>query len=181
MIETHTNSIPADAVDHQALAARLGRALSARGWTATTAESCTGGGIAAAITEVPGSSGWFGYGLVTYANSAKMSLLGVPQEMLERDGAVSEAVVCAMAEGAARISGADLAVAVSGVAGPDGGSDDKPVGTVWLGWAQRQGGCLVSGARLHYFAGDRASVRHQTVGAALAQLLALAEADKTTV
>ncbi len=181
MTETRTDSTPTGAVDHQALATRLGQALTAQGWTVATAESCTGGGIAAAITEVPGSSGWFGYGLVTYANAAKMSLLGVSEETLEREGAVSEAVVRAMAEGAAQVSRADLAVAVSGVAGPDGGSDDKPVGTVWLGWAQRRGNGLLSDARLYHFAGDRAGVRRQTVGAALEQLLALAESGKTTV
>ncbi len=181
MTETRNDSTLAVATDHQALAGRLGDALSARGWTVATAESCTGGGIAAAITEVPGSSAWFGYGLVTYANAAKVRLLGVPEETLEREGAVSEAVVRAMAEGVARVSGADLAIAVSGVAGPDGGSADKPVGMVWLGWAIRQGDDLVSDARLHHFAGNRAAVRCQTVGAALERLLALAAPGKTTV
>ncbi|UZJ45746.1 nicotinamide-nucleotide amidohydrolase family protein [Marinimicrobium sp. C6131] len=169
------------ATDTRALATRLGRALAARHWSVATAESCTGGGIASAITDIPGSSGWFGYGLVTYSNDAKVRLLGVSESTLERHGAVSEAVVCAMAEGAARVSGADLSIAVSGIAGPDGGSDDKPVGTVWLGWACGHDEARISGARRYRFAGDRAAVRQQTVMAALEQLLTLATEGETTV
>ncbi len=150
------------------LATELGTALRDRGWRVAVAESCTGGGLAAAITAVPGSSAWFEYGLVTYANRAKETLLGVPADLLAAQGAVSEAVVLAMVEGVLSLSGADLAVAVSGIAGPDGGSRDKPVGTVWLAWGQadgwRQSRCL-------YFDGDRESVRRQAVVAALRQLL----------
>lgn len=156
-----------------ALALRLGQALEARGWRVTTAESCTGGGIAAAITEVAGSSAWFEYGLVTYANDAKQRLLGVSAETLEAEGAVSEAVVRQMARGALSLAEADLAVAVSGVAGPGGGSPEKPVGTVWLGWSRSGEGSVESGARCCHFDGDRAAVRRQTVVAALEQLLAL--------
>lgn len=152
------------------LAAELGAALRRRDWRVVAAESCTGGSIAAAITEVPGSSAWFEYGLVTYANRAKESLLGVKTATLAQHGAVSEPVVLEMLDGALALSGADLAVAVSGIAGPDGGSRDKPVGTVWLGWGRadgwRQSECL-------YFDGDRAAIRRQATVAALRQLLAL--------
>jgi len=176
-----TETLTTSAADQQSLATRLGQALTAKHWTVAAAESCTGGGIAAAITDIPGSSGWFGYGLVTYSNDAKVHLLGVPAQTLAQSGAVSEPVVRAMALGAARVSGADLAIAVSGVAGPDGGSEEKPVGTVWLGWAYRRGAEMVSDARLHRFEGDRAAVRGQTVTAALQQLLALTTGGKTTV
>lgn len=107
------------------------------GWKLATAESCTGGLIADRITDVPGSSAVFTHGFVTYANEAKRDVLGVPQEMLKEHGAVSEPVVKAMAEGALRVSGADLAVAVTGIAGPGGGTAEKPVGTVWLAWAAK--------------------------------------------
>lgn len=113
--------------------------LNARGWKLATAESCTGGLIANRITDVPGSSAVFTHGFVTYANEAKVELLGVTQEALLEHGAVSEAVVRQMAEGALRVSGADIAVAVSGIAGPDGGTPDKPVGTAWLAWAVKGG------------------------------------------
>lgn len=154
------------------LAGDLGQALRRRGWSVTCAESCTGGGIAAAITGVAGSSAWFNAGLVTYSNAAKTKLLGVDAYVLSTQGAVSEPVVRAMATGALRVAGADLAVAVSGIAGPDGGTAAKPVGTVWLAWASRNG---VSTA-CHCFPGDRAAVRAHTVQAALAGLLALANA-----
>lgn len=141
-------------------AARLGALLEARGLVVTTAESCTGGLVAAALTAVPGSSAWFGSGLVTYANEAKRALLGVSDESLARDGAVSEAVVRAMAAGARARATADVAVAVSGVAGPDGGSEAKPVGTVWLAWALPDG---TLEAALHRFDGDRAGIRARAV------------------
>ncbi|MGD8177054.1 CinA family protein [Marinimicrobium sp. ARAG 43.8] len=173
--------VPADSRDILELALDLGKALQARNWRVATAESCTGGGISAAITEVPGSSAWFEYGLVTYANRAKVSLLGVSAESLSRDGAVSESVVMEMAQGALRVSGADLAVSVSGVAGPDGGSSDKPVGTVWIGWARRTGENVVVDATCHHFEGDRRGVREQVVAAALRQLLALAGDSRNTV
>ena len=117
------------------LATAVGELLQQRGWSITTAESCTGGLIGAAITEVAGSSGWFEHGFITYSNAAKSTWLGVPAALIEAEGAVSEQVVAAMAEGARFRAGAGIAVAVSGIAGPGGGSAAKPVGTVWIGWA----------------------------------------------
>ncbi len=149
------------------LAARLGAALKDAGVSLTTAESCTGGGIAEAVTRIPGSSAWFGQGWVTYSNKAKARELGVSADLLRQHGAVSEEVVLAMAEGAAAKAGATWAVAVSGIAGPDGGSADKPVGTVWLAWAGPQG--VVAERCL--FPGDRDAVRRQTVERALSGLL----------
>ena len=142
-----------------------------RGWVLATAESCTGGGIGAAITAVPGSSAWFDGGVISYSNRAKQCLLGVSAESLAESGAVSEPVVRQMAQGALQCCAADLAVAVSGIAGPDGGSAEKPVGTVWIAWAQADGKVTV---RHFVFAGDRQSVRQQTVAAALQGLLELA-------
>ena len=129
-----------------------------------TAESCTGGWIAKAITDVAGSSACFSYGIVSYGNDAKSSLLGVLPATLAEHGAVSEAVVLEMVGGAIRVSGADLAVAVSGIAGPDGGSEEKPVGTVWLAWRV---GDHPPTARRMCFSGDREAVRRQTVILAL--------------
>lgn len=154
------------------LSHQLGASLQARGWRVTAAESCTGGGVASAVTMVAGSSGWFEYGFVTYANQAKESLLGVRAATLAKHGAVSEPVVREMAEGAVRVSGADLAVAVSGVAGPGGGTQDKPVGTVWFAWTTSTG----TAAEVHRIEGDRETVRQQAVRIALQGLLA-----KTTV
>jgi len=153
------------------LAQQLGQALLARGWVLATAESCTGGGIGAAITAVPGSSAWFDGGVISYSNRAKQALLGVSAESLLQFGAVSEPVAKQMALGALQCCAADLAVAVSGIAGPDGGSAEKPVGTVWIAWAKADG--EVTASRF-VFAGDRQSVRQQTVAAALQGLLALA-------
>lgn len=141
-------------------AARLGNALRQQGLRVTAAESCTGGGIAEAITRVSGSSGWFDTGFVTYANHSKMRWLGVSEADLQQFGAVSEPVVRAMAEGALEAADADLAVAVSGIAGPEGGTPDKPVGTVWFAWAVRDRGVLSQCRRLH---GNRRDVRAQTV------------------
>jgi nicotinamide-nucleotide amidase len=138
-------------------------------WMLATAESCTGGLIAAACTDVAGSSAWFERGFVTYSNAAKSEMLGVDPGLIDRHGAVSEAVVRAMAQGALAHSRAQLAVAVTGVAGPTGGSADKPVGTVWFGWATPAG--LHSEVR--HFAGDRAAVRAATVRHALEGLLRL--------
>ncbi|GAA5787110.1 nicotinamide-nucleotide amidohydrolase PncC [Chitiniphilus shinanonensis] len=152
-----------------ALAAELGCLLAARGASVTTAESCTGGLIAGAITDVPGSSAWFERGFVTYANVAKVDMLDVPPAFIQGLGAVSEPVVAAMAQGACERAGAQYAVAVSGVAGPDGGSPDKPVGTVWFAWATPQG--IVT--ERQQFPGDRAAVRAATVRHALARLVAL--------
>ncbi|MEX6501112.1 CinA family protein [Pseudomonas zhanjiangensis] len=151
------------------LAAELGRRLLALGAQVSTAESCTGGGIAEAITRVPGSSAWFEAGYVTYSNAQKSKQLDVPQHLFASVGAVSREVVEAMVRGAQVHSGARFAVAVSGVAGPDGGSPDKPVGTVWLAWGAHDR--LVSERR--QFSGDRGEVRRQTVEAALEGLLRL--------
>ena len=154
------------------LAERAGRALLAAGLHAVTAESCTGGGIASALTDVPGSSQWFERGYVTYSNEAKIQDLGVEPAALERHGAVSAAVAEQMAAGALRASGAELAVAVTGVAGPEGGTLEKPVGLVYLAIARRGG--PVSVVR-ELFAGDRVAVRCATVAAALKMLIAAAE------
>lgn len=156
------------------LAARLGRALLARNWTACTAESCTGGWIAKVMTDVPGSSGWFGAGFVTYANEAKMGLLEVPAAVLQAHGSVSEPVVIAMAEAARLRTGAELAVAVSGVAGPDGGTAEKPVGTVCFAWA----GPDRTRAERRQWSGDRERVRRLAVECALEGLLSDAAADE---
>ena len=133
-----------------------------------TAESCTGGLIAGACTDLSGSSAWFERGFVTYSNDAKTELLGVDEALIEAHGAVSEAVARAMAAGALRHSRAQVSVAVTGVAGPTGGSAEKPVGTVWFGWATPAGVF----AERQRFAGDRAAVRQAAVAHALAGLLA---------
>lgn len=158
-----------DGVDGVAgLVELLAEALVSRGWQLGTAESCTGGLIAAVCTERAGSSAWFDRGVVTYSNQAKCDLLGVPAELIAEYGAVSEAVACAMAQGVLARGTAQLAVAVTGVAGPGGGSADKPVGTVWLAWAVRG---QAPQAERHQWAGDRAAVRGQSVRQALAGLL----------
>ncbi|MED5621521.1 CinA family protein [Ideonella sp. BN130291] len=144
----------------------LGELLRARGQRLVAAESCTGGLIAAACTAVAGSSDWFERGFVTYSNEAKTELLGVPADTVARHGAVSEAVVRAMAAGALAHAHAQWAVAVTGIAGPGGGSPAKPVGTVWLAWAH---GDEVNAERLQ-LAGDRSAVRRQTVEIALQRL-----------
>lgn len=151
------------------LAARLGRHLQAQNAWVTTAESCTGGGIAEAITRIPGSSAWFEAGYVTYSNRQKSKQLAVPEDLFTTVGAVSREVVEAMVRGARAANGARYAVAVSGVAGPDGGSVEKPVGTVWLAWADNDQVTSVC----RQFSGDRAAVRRQTVEAALEGLLRL--------
>jgi nicotinamide-nucleotide amidase len=133
--------------------------------TVTTAESCTGGWIAKALTDVSGSSAAFGYGIVSYSNDAKQSLLHVDPRTLDEHGAVSEEVVQEMVAGAIERSGADLAVAVSGIAGPDGGTEVKPVGTVWFAWADRVEG--TSKSERHYLKGDRETIRSQAVVLAL--------------
>lgn len=154
----------------EAQSRELGDRLRERGWRAATAESCTGGWIAQAITAIAGSSEWFEGGLVTYSNAAKSSLLGVDAMLIERHGAVSAETAAAMAEGALRRLGVEIAVAVTGVAGPGGGSAEKPVGTVWFGFAV-QGRATVTVTRL--FTGDRTAVRAQSVAFALERLLAL--------
>ena len=151
------------------LSARLGEHMRRFNAKVTTAESCTGGGIAEAITRIPGSSAWFEAGYVTYSNAQKTRQLQVPEALFGQVGAVSQEVVEAMVRGAQAASGARFAVAVSGVAGPDGGSPAKPVGTVWLAWGD--GERLLSERR--HFDGDREAVRRQTVIAALEGLLHL--------
>lgn len=151
-------------------ASSLVESLLAKGRTVAVAESCTGGWIAKALTDVAGSSGCFGYGVVSYSNEAKESLLGVDSAILAGHGAVSEATVRAMAKGVLAVSGADLAVAVSGIAGPDGGTPEKPVGTVWFGFARRREDRVEDDARLEHFDGDRATVRARSVATALSGL-----------
>jgi nicotinamide-nucleotide amidase len=160
-------------LDLARLAARVGRHLLARQLTVATAESCTGGWIAKALTDIAGSSQWFMEGFVTYSNESKALTLGVPRSVLRGDGAVSEAAVRAMAAGALRRSGAQLAVAVTGIAGPGGAVPGKPVGTVWLGWAERQGRAVRVAVQLKHFRGDREAVRRKTVRVALEGLLGL--------
>jgi nicotinamide-nucleotide amidase len=159
---------------YEALVLALGLALRARGWCMATAESCTGGAIAAACTTVAGSSDWFERGFVTYSNAAKVALLGVDATLIETHGAVSEAVARAMVEGALVHAPVQLAVAVTGVAGPGGGVPGKPVGTVWLALAAADGGST-SAERLQ-LGGDRDAVRAQTLAIALQRLLARASA-----
>jgi len=156
------------------LSAAAGAALAARGWLLATAESCTGGWIAATVTATSGSSAWFDRGFVTYSNAAKTDMLGVRAKTLETHGAVSEAAVIEMAEGALAHSTADVAIAVSGVAGPGGGTPAKPVGMVCVAWARRGAATLVQTLQL---AGDREAVRRQTVIQALRRLIELAGAD----
>jgi len=160
-------------LDLTLLAQRLGRLCQQLNLEVSAAESCTGGGIASAITDAAGSSAYFTTGYVTYSNAAKTRLLGVSESTLSEHGAVSEAVVKAMVLGACNESGADLAVAVSGVAGPDGGSANKPVGTVWLAW----GGAADQQAECFHFPGDRQAVREQAVRQALAGLVARLDAQ----
>ncbi len=149
--------------------ALLAQLLLRQGWFLATAESCTGGLLAATCTELAGSSHWFERGFVTYSNAAKCELLGVEATLIERHGAVSEAVVRAMAKGALANAHAQVAIAVTGVAGPGGGSADKPVGTVWLAWATPMD--VIS--ELKRFDGDRAAVRRATVDHALTRLTEL--------
>ena len=146
------------------LAAKVGGLLKAHGLMLATAESCTGGGVAQAVTEIAGSSAWFERGFITYANDAKHEMLGVSQETLIRHGAVSEAVVREMVMGALHRSHAQVALAVSGVAGPSGGTPEKPVGTVWFAWGIKNRTCE---ARLHHLAGNRGEIRAQSVRIAL--------------
>lgn len=152
------------------LAEKLGQVLLRLGLTLACAESCTGGLLTGTLTAVPGSSAWFRGGVVAYHDDLKTSLLGVPTELFRSHGAVSEPVVLAMARGARTRLGADLALSVSGIAGPGGGTPDKPVGTVWLAWSGPHG----EHARRFLFPGDRQAVRARTVRAALEELLARA-------
>ena len=153
----------------------LATALLARGWMLATAESCTGGLIAGACTDLAGSSNWLERGFVSYSNAAKTELLGVDAALIARHGAVSEPVARAMAQGALQHSKAQCALAVTGIAGPGGGSADKPVGTVWFAWATPQG----VRSEMQRFDGDRAQVRSATVQHSLAVLLSLVHASAT--
>lgn len=152
------------------LSAQLGDALRRRGWKVTAAESCTGGGLVYAITSVAGSSDWFECAFVTYSNPVKTAKLGVNAATLEREGAVSEATVREMAVGALRESGADIAVAISGIAGPEGGTAHKPVGTVYLAWMRTGDEPVIA---RHVYKGNREAVREQAIITALQGLLAL--------
>ncbi len=146
------------------LAERLGRLLSAKSMQIAAAESCTGGGIAKAITEVPGSSGWFDRGFVTYSNLAKQQMLGVSEQTLSEFGAVSDVTIREMLIGALQHSSADCAIAVSGIAGPGGGTPDKPVGTVYFGWIQKPD---IIETSQQLFSGNRYEIRTQAVVYAL--------------
>lgn len=150
------------------LAQQLGLALTRQQGVATTAESCTGGGVSTAITDIAGSSAWFDRAFITYSNDAKQQMLGVKASTLAEHGAVSEAVVREMASGALAHSLATISVAVSGIAGPGGGSPEKPVGTVWFAWADKTGWV---DAKVYQFSGDRQAVRRQAIDAALAGLI----------
>ena len=158
------------------LAEQAGRKLLDARWRVVMAESCTGGGVAAALTDVPGSSQWFERGYVTYSNLAKQQDLGVAAATLAEQGAVSAAAVAEMAAGALQAAGADLAVAVSGVAGPDGGTPAKPVGLVWFALARRAG---AAHSESRQFRGDRAAVRLAAVERALKLIIAAAETAKS--
>ena len=151
-----------------ALANTLGQLLRTLNLRLVVAESCTGGGLAAAITDIPGSSQWFECGFVTYSNESKQQMLGVPASMIVSEGAVSESVVRAMAEGALAASLGNVSVAISGVAGPDGGTPGKPVGTVWLAWARD---LQPTQTQRYLFSGDRLAIRQQAVIVALRGLI----------
>lgn len=150
------------------LAAEVGRKLKAENAILATAESCTGGGIAEAITRIPGSSAWFDRAFIAYSYPAKTDMLNVQKSTLDRVGAVSEAVAREMAEGALSHSLATVALAVTGIAGPEGGTPDKPVGTVWFAWAQKNKPTI---SEVCLFSGDRFAVRHQTILHALTKLI----------
>lgn len=149
------------------IAQQVGEALRRIDQKLTVAESCTGGGIAESITSVAGSSQWFEYGYITYSNKAKIKLLGVEQQTLDSYGAVSEQVVEQMAEGALKSSDADYAIAVSGIAGPDGGTAEKPVGTVWICWITPE----ITRVEKYQLQGDRQAVRDQVIKISLQELL----------
>lgn len=150
--------------------AELGECLRVEDNFLATAESCTGGLLASTLTDTPGSSEWFAGAVVAYSNEVKNKLLGVPQDILDKHGAVSEPVVLAMAEGVLKTVGAHVSVAISGIAGPSGGTPEKPVGTVWMAWAWPSG----TRARLYNFTGSREEVKGQAVMAAVNGLLSVA-------
>jgi nicotinamide-nucleotide amidase len=158
--------MPTDSVVHQ-LAVRVGNKLRDTRLFLVTAESCTGGMVATAITDISGSSGWFERGFVTYSNHSKTEMIGVPAEQIDRHGAVSEEVARAMAEGALRNSRAGVSLAITGVAGPGGGTETKPVGMVCFAWSNR----LETSAQTQVFKGDREQIRVQAAAHALRGLL----------
>lgn len=160
--------IACDQASLESLAAKVGRQLLANGERLATAESCTGGWVGQCLTAIAGSSGWFDRGFITYSNDAKIEILGVPADALAAHGAVSEAIAAAMALGALERSRADWALAITGVAGPEGGSATKPVGTVCFAWAGPEG-CVATAT--HHFDGDRETVRAQSVAHALTGIL----------
>lgn len=160
------------------LAAKVGGGLKSHGLMLATAESCTGGGVAQAITDVAGSSAWFERGFVTYSNVSKQQMLGVAEATLLQYGAVSEAVVREMVAGALRYSNAQVALAVSGIAGPCGGTPDKPVGTVWFAWGMKHG---ATRAQRRQIGGERAEVRAQSVRIALQGVIDLLDQRTETV
>jgi len=160
---------PCDDAALAALAQQLGETLRAHHLMLVTAESCTGGWIAKTVTDIAGSSDWFECGLAAYSYEAKQALLGVRPRTLEENGAVSRETVLEMVSGALVHSGASISVAVTGIAGPGGGTEGKPVGTVWIGWKRRGG---YARAEVFHFDGDREAVRRQTVAAALRGLIA---------
>ncbi len=149
--------------DLQQLTAQAAQSLLKKQWLLSVAESCTGGWVAKCCTDLAASSAWFDRGFVTYSNQAKQDMLGVNTETLNIDGAVSEQTVIAMAQGALQNSNANISVSISGIAGPDGGSAEKPIGTVWLAWATKN----FAKTELHHFSGDRDAVRRQAVAIAL--------------
>jgi nicotinamide-nucleotide amidase len=154
------------------LAQQLAEVLVAKRLLVSTAESCTGGWIAKTLTDIAGSSAWFDCGMVAYSYEAKQAMLGVRPQTLEKEGAVSRETVIEMVSGALVHSAASMAVAVTGIAGPGGGTADKPVGTVWIGWKRRGG---YPAAQVFHFAGDREAVRRQTIAAALRGLMPLTQ------
>ena len=156
----------------ESLVAKVGAALKARGLWLTTAESCTGGWVGEAMTSVSGSSQWYDRGFITYTNQAKQDMLGVDKTTLDSYGAVSNETVREMALGALQRSCADISVAISGIAGPTGGTPEKPVGLTWLAWATKNGEII---SERHHFSGGRREVRRKAVKAALEGILALFE------
>jgi nicotinamide-nucleotide amidase len=162
--------------DLDELARSLGELLKQRSMMLATAESCTGGWVGQVVTSIPGSSHWYDRGFITYTNQAKRDMLGVSTDILARHGAVSAQTVRAMAEGALAHSRAQAALAITGIAGPGGGSEDKPVGTVWLGWAASGRDPVVVMER---FDGDRQEIRRQAVARALRGMLEFLETDRS--
>jgi len=168
------NTGVAQPADVAKAAEKLAGELLSRGSRLVTAESCTGGGIAYVLTSIPGSSNWFERGFITYSNASKREILQIGAEILDRHGAVSEPVVVAMAEAALARSRADYSIAVTGIAGPDGGSKEKPVGTVWFGWSRGAG---QTRTLVRCFEGDRRAVREQSIAYAITGLLNLLRMD----